>query len=718
MRIHQLAATFGRLENKTLDLGPGLNIIEAPNEGGKSTWTALLRVMFYGLNTRDRSPQADKRKYLPWSGSAMEGRMTLTTGSEDLTILRRTARANAPMGAFSALYTGSSEPVPWLTSANCGEELLGVPQEVYERSAFIRQSGLTVDHSEALEQRIASLITTGEEDPSYPAAAERLHRQLTRRRSNRSTGLIPQLERECAELRNILDQMADREREISDCREQQARLEQREKELDRQLALHDTADRAREIREALSAREAWEQARKKAEALSADVQLLPSQAELEALRGALDNLVLDEDAASDAAQEAEQAKAAWEAAASRLSASPAPATSDLPPSPPKSGILLPLLALAAGVLAAVLLSLAGSWSVGAAAGCGILLLGILANTLLTRNRRARWEADQAVLRRRQEQEAETYTIIKEEADTAREVWQRTSVLAEAAAARWQQGLERAMAQVHTFQPHAADAEDARIAVEGALARRLAAAQADREAEAAALRWELRRGSAAEDLPQTVERPVLSRSQLQAERTANAARLEELRRRLHTAQGQSQALGDRAQLEADLAEKEEQRRSLQAEYDAISLAAQVLETSNVSLQKRFSPALGEKSAEIFTKLTQGKYNKVLLNKELIPSAQEKGSLLPRETFQLSQGTADQLYLAVRLAICDLVLPQEKKAPLVLDDALITFDDGRMEAALTYLAQLARERQILLFTCQHREAAFLRKANASHIHFVEL
>ena len=45
MRIHQLAATFGRLENEVLDLGPGLNIIEAPNEGGKSTWTALLRVM-------------------------------------------------------------------------------------------------------------------------------------------------------------------------------------------------------------------------------------------------------------------------------------------------------------------------------------------------------------------------------------------------------------------------------------------------------------------------------------------------------------------------------------------------------------------------------------------------------------------------------------------------------------------------------------------------
>ena len=66
MRIHQLAATFGRLENKTLDLGPGLNIIEAPNEGGKSTWTALLRVMFYGLNTRDRSGNISPGAVAPW----------------------------------------------------------------------------------------------------------------------------------------------------------------------------------------------------------------------------------------------------------------------------------------------------------------------------------------------------------------------------------------------------------------------------------------------------------------------------------------------------------------------------------------------------------------------------------------------------------------------------------------------------------------------------
>ena len=246
--------------------------------------------------------------------------MVLTAGEEDITILRRTTRANAPMGTFSAFYTGSSEPVPWLTAANCGEALLGVPQEVYERSAFIRQSGMAVDHSDALEQRIAALITTGEEDTSYTAAAERLRRQLTRRRANRSTGLIPQLERESAQLRDLLDQIAAQEREIALCRDQQDRLERRQAELEEQLARHDAADHAKEIREALSAREAWEQAQSRAAQAAAQVQGLPERSQLEALRGALSTLepvaqsVRDaekrEAAAAEAMARAEEALAA------------------------------------------------------------------------------------------------------------------------------------------------------------------------------------------------------------------------------------------------------------------------------------------------------------------------------------------------------------------------------------------------------------------------
>ena len=81
------------------------------------------------------------------------------------------------------------------------------------------------------------------------------------------------------------------------------------------------------------------------------------------------------------------------------------------------------------------------------------------------------------------------------------------------------------------------------------------------------------------------------------------------------------------------------------------------------------------------------------------------MLPRRAITLSQGTVDQLYLAVRLAVCELALPAEDPSPLVLDDALTDFDDGRMALALDCLKDLSQERQILLFTCHGREKARL-------------
>ena len=55
MRIYKMTATFGKLEHSTLELQPGLNIVEAPNEWGKSTWCAFLMVMFYGLDTKAKT---------------------------------------------------------------------------------------------------------------------------------------------------------------------------------------------------------------------------------------------------------------------------------------------------------------------------------------------------------------------------------------------------------------------------------------------------------------------------------------------------------------------------------------------------------------------------------------------------------------------------------------------------------------------------------------
>ena len=82
---------------------------------------------------------------------------------------------------------------------------------------------------------------------------------------------------------------------------------------------------------------------------------------------------------------------------------------------------------------------------------------------------------------------------------------------------------------------------------------------------------------------------------------------------------------------------------------------IRDRANTVLQTRFSPALGAETARIFSAITGGRYDKVLLDRNLSLSAQPAGDAMPRALSLLSQGAGDQLYLAVRLAICRMVLP---------------------------------------------------------------
>ena len=726
MQIKHLAATFGRLENETLDLEPGLNVIEAPNEAGKSTWTAFLRVMLYGLNTRDRSPRADKRRYLPWSGSAMAGQLELSAPQGEITITRRTARSNAPMGAFSAVYTGSSQPVAALTASDCGEHLLGVPQDVYERSAFIRQSGLAVDQSAALERRIASLITTGEEDTSFTDAAEHLKRQLNARRHNK-TGLIPQTEREIQDLRATLAELSALSGSVQGDLDRQRTVQARIEALEAQLVRHDAADRAEAAMAVEGLRLDAASARDKVKTLERTSRGLPTRQELDALQGRIDALATVDITVAKARAQVETAARPLRRAESELEAHPlaglTPAQAanrplHLPP-PPRLSPLLPCLAVAISLLAAGAAGwLTGLWPL--AAGGGLLLAaGLLAALLVPfRRRKARWLLERGELEQRRQDEVADYTALYDAVSAAAAVHQNALAAYEAVSASAQTNLEQILSQLRAFRPLIRDLPAARQALNAAYELRAQLDQARKQEETARQRWEDRRGEVPPVPPAPVERPARSREQLRLELGQAGEELSALRRQVHTTQGRIQAMGDPALFQSRIEGLETQRRSLQREYDAIALALEVLAASNGALQNRFSPALGQRAAEIFTQLTRGKYDKVLLSKELAPSAQEAGAMVPHEAALLSQGAADQLYLAVRLAISDMVLPAENAVPIVLDDALVNFDDGRMAAALDYLVELSKTRQILLMTCQSREAAYLAKAHPGKFHHIQL
>ena len=263
MRIKRMTAAFGALENAVLEPGPGLTVITAPNESGKSTWAGFLKAMLYGIDTRERDRTgflADKTRYQPWSGAPMAGEMLVEWQGKDILLRRFPTRTN-PFGGFEAVYTATGDPVPGLTAADVGERLTGVGREVYLRSAFVGQGGAAIGASKELEARVSALATSGQEDVSYSAVERTLKDWRNRRRANRSVGLIPELEEERSRLDSAL-----REMEQTRCRKESAeqelvRLEEQRRELQAGLDVWARIERHELNRRYGEAYREWERAR-------------------------------------------------------------------------------------------------------------------------------------------------------------------------------------------------------------------------------------------------------------------------------------------------------------------------------------------------------------------------------------------------------------------------------------------------------------------------
>jgi uncharacterized protein YhaN len=719
MQIRHMTATFGRLEQAELTLQPGLNVIYAPNESGKSTWSRFIRNMLYGLSTHDRGLSADKNRYAPWSGAAMRGRMELTADGADYTLLRETQRANAPMGAFSCTYTGTATPVPGITRENAGEQFLGVSREVFERSAFIGQAALAVEQSSELERRIAALITTGEEDTSYSDTYDRLKKQLNRRKHNK-TGQIPALEREIAGLDDTLAQLEELQAQHRSAGQQVKLSETHLQELQaqqEQWAHWELAEKRQQYREAVRTAE---KAQDRADTMAELAGTLPDDGTLARLESRHTALLRGEQELNRAQRDAEEVSAGKAAADDAYRAHPLYPADEAGlqdrlrnmTAPEPSGPLPFRLSIIAAVCAAAaaVLSLILRWTpwITAVTACLCFLCTVLAiRQRRTHSRILRQQEEMAQARDAFSRQIKAYLPLRQAAADTSDAEAKAKGLCDVLRQRQQEDLRSFLSELSVFRS-AADLSAAGQALNELRRQRDALAEARQTAQNEALRRDLLAQSlpsGSSDAGEPAQRPTMSRAQLQALLPQVTSNLHATRSRLDTLTGQIRSLGDPDDLLSRRAQKTEQLTGLQAEYDAIAMAMDALNTAHLTLQNRFSPALGARAAEIFSAITGGRYQGVLLSRDFSLSAEPTGDASQRSIQLLSQGAADQLYLSVRLAICDMVLPRDKAVPLILDDALVSFDDERLHAALDYLLRESETRQILLFTCQTREQTYL-------------
>lgn len=715
MKLLRMTATFGRLEQETLSLTDGLNVLQMPNEAGKSTWAEFLLAMLYGVDTSERVKTGVlpvKTKYQPWSGKPMEGVIELTHAGRRITITR-TSTARAPLGVFSAVYTDSGLPVEGMTGANCGEMLLGVPKSVYQRSAFVRQAGLGLTADADLEARLSALVTTGDEAISFAAADKRLLAWQNRVRHNK-TGLIPDAERELATVDGALTALAREHEKNLALRAQLQTLQTQQAACEADLRALRAADVQQKKAQLYDAKRAAMQAANRENAASAVCARLPREDALLALSqeaSALLSMPEVEPAASAPARPAcpqafsgvDEERLLDKAQRDMREFDRLTAKKHRPAAP-------------LWVLAALLLGLgAASWFIRhepllpavfalAALACAATAIG---NAAHDRKREAELSEAQALLTLYENHSRDEFYAYAVQYRDALRAWQAASEAAAAQnAARDAESRLRAERTAALLGSVRMFAEAGTLLeAQSAIGSALEAYRAWHTAQQAAQQAKTRYDALAQALGDIPDLPVpardvsgLTNEQAEAALARTQALAAAVQSQLDQSRGRLEQFGSEVELSAKKQALTQKLDLLNERREALTLARQTLEQANAALAERFSPRLVREASDIFSELTGGRYARVQISRQMDMEAGQPDAAMRRSLF-LSGGTADELYLSVRLAVCRLLLPED--APIVLDDALAMFDDDRLCLALCLLQREAANRQILLFTCQSRE-----------------
>ncbi|MCL7413885.1 MAG: hypothetical protein M8353_09760, partial [ANME-2 cluster archaeon] len=134
-----------------------------------------------------------------------------------------------------------------------------------------------------------------------------------------------------------------------------------------------------------------------------------------------------------------------------------------------------------------------------------------------------------------------------------------------------------------------------------------------------------------------------------------------------------------------------------EWAVLVLAQEILNKAIEVYEKERQPAVIIEAQSFFSKITHGRYTRIYspLNSSEIFVEDQNGK--QKNILQLSRGTAEQLYLALRFGFIKEFGKHSELLPIVFDDILVNFDPDRSRSACASIIELAETNQIFYFTC---------------------
>jgi len=173
----------------------------------------------------------------------------------------------------------------------------------------------------------------------------------------------------------------------------------------------------------------------------------------------------------------------------------------------------------------------------------------------------------------------------------------------------------------------------------------------------------------------------------------------------------------SEIEEEREELQRKVKELEFELQSSTHAMAVIEEVSQERHSRIAPLLAHHASEFFKSITSGAYDEMHIDRDMQISVRiPQTNLLDSDPGQcLSKGTVDQIYLALRLAVMQVLSENSESIPMLLDDPFANYDDLRLAKAMQLLAHLSKDSQMILFTCRDdvKEAA-----EATGVHIIEI
>ena len=633
MMIKRLDATFGKLEGESLELHDGLNVISAPNESGKSTWCAFVRAMLYGVDSSERQ----KAGFLPDKMRFAPWSGSAMQGSMQL-------ESGGKDITITRTTKTASAPMREFSAVYTGTS---VPVEgLNGNNAGEVLTGVSRDVF-----RRSAFVEQGKVAVTHSAELEK-----------RISAIVSSGDEDCSftEADGRLRQWQ-RKRRFN----RHGRLPELEDELSHKKQLLAELSDAAQQREYMAAE--LETAKQECERIEAEViesRKVVRKEALSSLQGVRNEVNAATERHDKAAERRDSCRAALCACAigeRKPEEAKAEVKTDL-----ENSMKLKERSerKSSPVLAIILMILCG-----ALVAAGFLLPDLMIHAFIAAA--VALAAGIALFIRASRRKTENYEAAK----------QRRKILAK----------------------YKAESEDdiaASIDEYLELYKNYAEAQRAEKESAEALAAVRHRQEQAESKTLTqldFTGGDNQAAQLSRRLTETRAKCSRISAQMAEHSGRLAAMGDPLVLGSEISRMEAEYAEISAEYDAIALAIDTMRKADEDIQSRFSPALGKLAAEYMQFVTGGKYDGVMLDRDFSAAVHEAGGNVPRNAEYLSAGTLDLMYLAVRLAVCSLALPESANCPLIIDDALVNFDADRRRQAMALLEKIAQERQVILFAC---------------------